>query len=360
MNVKSEDPAPKKDSPVSPSGDAAIPSTTGSPNRLELGSKIITILISLTALYLSWTAREEAQEIKVQAAKKEIVSKLAEARDKIGINEGFYLDRPEVGDLPKLRLAEESLAAALADLAVYPDTKLQMKAYILQAALHFRRQPRSEAYIILKKAMQIDASDPDANFLEGLFHHVEGQEAEEAGELERRDAEIALAVASYNKALERSGEGDFRTHYNLGLIALDKGWLVSALVHFEKALQLRDYDPDLHFQIGTVYYLKAGTWQELEKSIYASSRAIDYRPNFPSAYYHRGRARLEAIQNHGRISEYEDGKADFLEAIRLYQADASNATRKVAKAALQNEADAREYLDKLEHAYAVYQSKVGS
>lgn len=326
------------------------------PSRVELTLKIIPILISLIALGFGLVNREEAKKQADKTARAAITEKLDRARDELGIAESFYLERPQPGDLARLRRAEETIDRALTDLAANPDAKLSLRAYIYQAALYFRKQPRSKAYEYLAKAQALDPLDPTVNYLGGLFHHLEGHDKTK---LEEIDAKYTLAVESYNKALGRPSDAEFRIYYNLGAIAMDRGDVTQALLNFEKSLLLRDYDPDLYFQIGAAYLKKAKAKPDFIKSIDASSKAIEYRPIFPSAYFHRGWARLALfIESSCQVSEYEEAKADFTEAIRLYQVEAITSASADAKEVREKEADARDLLGKLEKAYVLCQSLV--
>jgi tetratricopeptide (TPR) repeat protein len=97
-------------------------------------------------------------------------------------------------------------------------------------------------------------------------------------------------------------------YYNEGITAANDGNLKKAVSLWEKSLEIRETDPDTHFNLGAAY-LEMQKYRKAEESF---RKAIEYRKGDPVAHYKLGRS----LQAQNRIVE---AKKSYKMAIQLKQ-----------------------------------------
>ncbi len=117
------------------------------------------------------------------------------------------------------------------------------------------------------------------------------------------------AILEFNKALEIDpGNGD--AYYNRGVAYYDKGEYERAISDYTKAIEINPKDTDAYNNRGLIYYEKS----DYEKAISDYTKAIEIDPMYADTYYNRALA----YYNKG---EYDTAISDYTKVIELSPKD---------------------------------------
>jgi len=124
---------------------------------------------------------------------------------------------------------------------------------------------------------------------------------------------VAEAIVHYQKALQiKPDYAD--AHYNLGNALLKKGNVAEAMVHYQKALQIEPDDADAHNNLGNAL-LKKG---DVDEAIMHYQRALQIKPDYAEAHYNLGNALFKKGSVDEAITHYQKAlqiKPDYTEAL---------------------------------------------
>jgi len=115
------------------------------------------------------------------------------------------------------------------------------EAWLAIADIYGKKKSWPEAAAAMKKAIDLEATDPVATFNYAVYAQNSG--------------DVAAADAAYRKTLEID-PGNALAHYQLGLIEVGKEQNDAAIAHFEKFLELAPADPQAEAAKGVIEALK--------------------------------------------------------------------------------------------------------
>ena len=129
------------------------------------------------------------------------------------------------------------------------------------------------------KAIELNQDSAEAYFNRGGAYKSKGDDCQNQGDYNR-------AIADFTKAIEL--KPDFLGAYNhRGVAYRAKGEYDNAIKDFNKALK-PDFIAEVYNNLGITYRKKG----EIDRAIEYHNKAIECKPDFGSAYYNRGLARL--------------------------------------------------------------------
>ena len=95
--------------------------------------------------------------------------------------------------------------------------------------------------------------------------------------------------------------GNFIAHYNLGDVLLQKGELDGAIIHFQKALEIRPDSGETYNNLGNALLQKG----EIDEAMVQLQNALRYKPDDSEAYYNLGNALLQKNNVEEAIANYK-------------------------------------------------------
>jgi len=118
---------------------------------------------------------------------------------------------------------------------------------------------------------------------------------------------VAVLWATLTVSMGALGQQTAQDFLNGGNVKMDKGDRVGAIADFSKAIELDPNFVTAYYRRGDAKIMKGG---DLDGSITDYSKAIELDPNFASAYCRRGNARMYK-------KDWEGATADWSKAIKL-------------------------------------------
>jgi serine/threonine protein kinase/tetratricopeptide (TPR) repeat protein len=123
------------------------------------------------------------------------------------------------------------------------------------------------------------------------------------GAVAAQQGDYRTAIAMYSQAIAHYP--DFPTAYFGRAIAYNhQGNYANAIADYEQAIKLYPFFLDAYRDLGILYNEQAIGAQDYEQAIHYLSKALEFQPDSPRVFYHRGKA-------YSNIGEYTSAITDF-------------------------------------------------